>query len=109
MGRRGEIYHGRKNNQKVVADFRCAYTGCIYNRIFVAVYLGDLLPTEQLIYRYDGSLTTPPCTPNILWSVMQTPIEMSAEQIAEFTRIMEGNNRPLQALNNRVLQLDETP
>lgn len=73
------------------------------------VYLGDLLPTEQLIYRYDGSLTTPPCTPNILWSVMQTPIEMSAEQIAEFTRIMEGNNRPLQALNNRVLQLDETP
>ena len=73
------------------------------------VYLGDLLPTEQLIYRYDGSLTTPPCTPNILGSVMQTPIEMSAEQIAEFTRIMEGNNRPLQSLNDRVLQLDDTP
>lgn len=73
------------------------------------VYLGDLLPTEQLIYRYDGSLTTPPCNPNILWSVMQTPIEMSAEQIAEFTRIIEGNNRPLQALNERVLQLDDTP
>ena len=42
MGRRGEIYHGRKNNQKVVADFRCAYTGCIYNRILMAVYLGNL-------------------------------------------------------------------
>ena len=40
---------------------------------------------------------------------MQTPIEMSAEQIAEFTRIMGGNDRPLQALNERVLQLDETP
>lgn len=75
----------------------------------VTIYLGDLLPAEQLIYRYDGSLTTPPCTPGILWSVMQTPLEMSAGQIAEFTRIMEGNNRPVQGLNGRDLLLDETP
>jgi carbonic anhydrase len=74
-----------------------------------AVSLAALLPAEQLIYRYDGSLTTPPCTPGILWSVMQTPITMSAGQIAEFTRIMEGNNRPLQDLNERALQLDSTP
>lgn len=73
------------------------------------VSLAALLPAEQLIYRYDGSLTTPPCTPNILWSVIQTPLEMSAGQIAEFTRIMEGNNRPVQALNERTLQVDETP
>ncbi len=73
------------------------------------VSLAALLPAEQQIYRYDGSLTTPPCTPNVLWSVMQTPIEMSAGQIAEFTRIMEGNNRPVQALNQRDLQLDTTP
>jgi carbonic anhydrase len=73
------------------------------------VSLGGLLPAEQLIYRYDGSLTTPPCSPNILWSVMQTPIAMSAGQIAEFTWIMEGNNRPLQGLNERDLQLDITP
>lgn len=73
------------------------------------VNLAALLPAAQQIYRYDGSLTTPPCTPNILWSVMQTPLEMSAEQIAEFTRIMEGNNRPVQALNERTLQVDETP
>jgi carbonic anhydrase len=73
------------------------------------IYLSELLPTEQIIYRYDGSLTTPPCTPGILWSVMQTPIEMSAAQIAEFTDIMSGNHRPVQALNGRNLQLDTTP
>ena len=31
-----------KTIKKVVADFRPAYTGCIYNWIFVAVYLGNL-------------------------------------------------------------------
>lgn len=73
------------------------------------VYLAALLPTDALFYRYDGSLTTPPCTTGILWSVMQTPIEMSAEQIAAFTRIMSGNNRPVQPLDERKLLLDATP
>ena len=68
----------------------------------------DLLPTEQLVYRYHGSLTTPPCSEGVLWSVMKIPIEMSAEQIGMFTAIFEGNNRPLQPLNDRDLQLDET-
>ena len=73
------------------------------------ISLAALLPTDALFYRYDGSLTTPPCTTGILWSVMQTPIEMSAEQIAEFTSIMSGNNRPVQPLNERDLLLDATP
>jgi carbonic anhydrase len=34
---------------------------------------------------------------------------MSAAQIAEFTDIMSGNHRPVQALNGRNLQLDTTP
>ena len=69
----------------------------------------SLLPAEQVIYRYNGSLTTPPCSQGVLWSVMETPVEMSAEQIAMFTAIFEGNNRPLQPLNDRALQLDDTP
>ena len=68
-----------------------------------------LLPTEQMIYRYNGSLTTPPCSEGVLWSVMETPVEMSAEQIAAFTAIFEGTNRPVQPLNDRDLQMDNTP
>ncbi|MCB8967385.1 MAG: carbonic anhydrase family protein [Ardenticatenaceae bacterium] len=73
------------------------------------VNAAELLPADQLFYRYNGSLTTPPCSEGVLWSVMAAPIEMSAEQIAAFTTIFDGNNRPLQPLNDRDLQLDETP
>lgn len=75
----------------------------------MVVNAADFLPAEQVFYRYNGSLTTPPCSEEVLWSVMATPIEMSAEQIAAFTTIFEGNNRPLQPLNDRELELDETP
>jgi carbonic anhydrase len=75
----------------------------------VTVQVASLLPTDQTIYRYNGSLTTPPCSENVIWSVMQNPVEMSAEQIAAFTAIIEGNNRPLQPVNVRDLQLDATP
>lgn len=73
------------------------------------VQLASLLPADQTVFRYSGSLTTPPCSEGVIWSVMQTPVEMSAEQIAAFTEIIEGNNRPVQPLNVRTLELDETP
>lgn len=73
------------------------------------VQVASLLPTDKTIFRYNGSLTTPPCFEDVIWSVMQAPVEMSAEQIAAFTAIIEGNNRPLQPINDRTLQLDETP
>jgi carbonic anhydrase len=74
------------------------------------VNVANLLPTEQLVYRYTGSLTTPPCTEGILWSVMATPVQMSPEQIDDFTSIFaEGINRPVQPVNEQGLQLDNTP
>ena len=73
------------------------------------VDVAALLPPAQLFYRYNGSLTTPPCSEGVLWSVMTTPIEMSAEQIAAFTEIIGGNNRPVQPIAAGALQLDESP
>ena len=73
------------------------------------VQVADLLPTEQTVYRYSGSLTTPPCSEEVIWSVMKTPVEMSAEQIADFNHIIAGNNRPLQPVIEQGLQLDGTP
>ena len=73
------------------------------------VHITDLLPTDKTVYRYSGSLTTPPCSENVIWSVMKNPVEMSAGQIAAFNSIIEGNNRPLQPLDAHALQLDETP
>ena len=61
------------------------------------------------IYHYDGSLTTPPCSEGVKWYVRKTPTQLSEDQIAAFTAIYDNNNRPVQALNNRTLYLDESP
>ncbi len=74
-----------------------------------SINVAALLPADQTVYRYKGSLTTPPCSEDVIWSVMSTPIEMSSDQIAAFTSIISGNNRPLQPLNTRNFQLDQTP
>ena len=54
-------------------------------------------------YRYDGSLTTPPCSEGVKWSVLTTPLEMSETQILAFKAIIHDNNRPVQPLNGRKL------
>ena len=57
-------------------------------------------------YRYEGSLTTPPCSEGVQWIVLTTPIEMSEAQIAAFKAIIHDNNRPVQPLNGRKLFVD---
>ncbi len=58
------------------------------------------------VYRYEGSLTTPPCSESVQWIVLTTPIEMSEAQIAAFKAIIHDNNRPVQPLNGRKLLVD---
>ena len=57
-------------------------------------------------YRYEGSLTTPPCSEDVKWIVLTTPIEMSEAQISAFKAIIHDNNRPVQPLNGRELLTD---
>lgn len=61
------------------------------------------------VYHYDGSLTTPPCSEGVKWYIRKKPTQLSKEQIAAFTAVYDHNNRPVQALNNRKLYLDENP
>jgi carbonic anhydrase len=67
----------------------------------VHVDVDKLLPMTRASYRYDGSLTTPPCSEGVRWIVMTTPIQLSAQQISAFTTIIHDNNRPTQPLNGR--------
>lgn len=76
----------------------------------VTVDAADLLPTVQTTFRYSGSLTTPPCTEGVYWLLMTTPVELSSEQLNKFESIFdEGNNRPIQPLNDRPLEEDSSP
>jgi carbonic anhydrase len=68
---------------------------------------GDkLLPKKRAYYRFNGSLTTPPCSEGVRWLVMKAPVSVSKEQIAAFAQVIHHpNNRPIQAVNARpVLQ-----
>lgn len=73
------------------------------------VSAADLLPAERTLYRYRGSLTTPGCYEDVVWSVMSTPIQMSASQITAFTDIFSGNNRPPQPLLDQDVQVSDAP
>lgn len=70
--------------------------------------LGAMMPASTDHFAYSGSLTTPPCSEGVQWIVMETPVELSHEQIAMLQELYEGNNRPTQALNGRDVFVAET-
>lgn len=69
----------------------------------------DFLPAVQTTYRYDGSLTTPPCTEGVQWLLMTAPVELSTAQLSTLESIFEANNRPVQPLGERTTIEDSTP
>lgn len=72
----------------------------------VKVDVTQLLPSLRTTYRYDGSLTTPPCAEGVKWIVFANPIEMSSAQIGRFAEMIEPNSRPTQQLNDRIVATD---
>ena len=61
------------------------------------------LPASSATYRYEGSLTTPPCSEVVDWNVFAEPIQVAEADIAAFRAIFPMNARPLQAVNRRFL------
>ncbi|MBS9782857.1 MAG: carbonic anhydrase family protein [Arcobacter sp.] len=63
----------------------------------------DILPSSKKYFTFNGSLTTPPCTQGVKWIVLRTPIEVSKDQIKDFTDVINNNNRPVQKTNSRII------
>ncbi|KAK7201027.1 carbonic anhydrase-like protein [Novymonas esmeraldas] len=71
----------------------------------------SLLPPRESYLLYDGSRTHPPCTENVRWVVMTSPILISRVAVGKLRDSMDellpndfhryGNARPPQALNGR--------
>ncbi|MFH3480839.1 carbonic anhydrase [Xanthobacter variabilis] len=61
------------------------------------------LPDARGLYRYEGSLTTPPCSEVVDWNVYAAPISVAEGDIEAFRAIFPMNSRPLQAINRRFL------
>lgn len=49
------------------------------------ISLAQLIPPEKNLtsfYRYKGSLTTPGCTESVVWTLFESPIPLSADQVS---------------------------
>jgi carbonic anhydrase len=63
----------------------------------------DLYSNHESYYRYNGSLTTPPCTEGIQWYVLKKPGHIAAEQVAKFLALIGEDARGPQPLNARIV------
>lgn len=70
------------------------------------INVADVLPENRDYTGYSGSLTTPPCSEQVKWMILNRPIKLSKAQINAFRKTIDGNNRPVQPLNGRVVYTD---
>ncbi|CAD5234089.1 unnamed protein product [Bursaphelenchus xylophilus] len=78
-------------------------------RLEKGVRLQDKLPEcPSSFARYDGSLTTPPCSENVVWTVFTDPVEVTEHQLDLLRNVKDNrgaiirkNYRPVQSWNDR--------
>jgi carbonic anhydrase len=62
----------------------------------------SVLPRERQMFRYAGSLTTPPCSEGVRWHVIQSPTSVSSAQVSAVMELFkDGNSRPVQPIKAR--------
>lgn len=66
--------------------------------------LNRLLPDDRGYFTFMGSLTTPPCTEDVLWLVLKKPRSASADQLAILQRLYSPNARPVQPAHGRIIK-----
>jgi carbonic anhydrase len=70
----------------------------------VTVDATALLPESRGYYTFQGSLTTPPCSEDVTWLVLKTPVKIAGGEIAAFGKIYPMNARPTQPVGGRAIQ-----
>ncbi|TYG53910.1 hypothetical protein ES288_D09G146600v1 [Gossypium darwinii] len=115
------VHLGPQNKTAVVGIlYRYGMPDCFIRSIFLPILslgmgdqnLGPINPESigfpgSSYYRYNGSLTTPPCSENVIWTVFQQPMTVAPFQIEALQAVLppqnRNNSRPTQPLNNRTV------
>ncbi|XP_055862699.1 carbonic anhydrase-like [Biomphalaria glabrata] len=75
--------------------------------------LKEFLPAtaDKLFYRYDGSLTSPPCYESVIWTIAADFVPVSEKQLNRFRELHDledgpllDTHRPIQKLNGRIVR-----
>jgi len=70
----------------------------------IMIDVNALLPETRTYFTYMGSLTTPPCSEGVRWIVLKTPVEVSFNQVAVFSKLYSMNARPIQPSHGRLIK-----
>ncbi|HAZ61548.1 MAG TPA: hypothetical protein DCY89_08250, partial [Gammaproteobacteria bacterium] len=71
--------------------------------------LAALLPADRRAFRYEGSLSTPPCTEGVKWLVLRQPLSIAKATLTALRERAAPAVRPVQPRNGRALLVDSTP
>ena len=72
----------------------------------VRVEPDSYVPGDPACYRYDGSLTTPPCSEGVAWHVVREARTISQQQVDALLANGGGaTNRPVQPVHGRAITL----
>jgi len=71
---------------------------CMFN-------LSELMQiNDRQYFRYIGSLTTPPCSEGVIWTIFTSPIRIKEECLNQLRQnVMRKVYRPVQPINNRAI------
>ncbi|CAI4228684.1 unnamed protein product [Auanema sp. JU1783] len=63
--------------------------------------MNKMIPSGSDLVHYTGSLTTPPYTECVMWTVLLNPVQISSNQLFHFRKICSDNWRECQHLYGR--------
>lgn len=60
------------------------------------LHLEKFISSSNSHFYYEGSLTTPPCSENVKWVVLDKHLKVNKDQLTKFKAYYLDNNRPIQ-------------
>jgi carbonic anhydrase len=73
----------------------------------VDLHLENFIPKNRGRYNYTGSLTTPPCSENVIWLVFKQHLLVPLKQLQKFKAYYSHNYRPTQQAYGRQIYFTE--